>query len=325
MEGAGTDGTPPVVARDQRFDSPEPFGTEIVGGEFEYLRLGAAPFRGRLRQLFLGGTLLQHADDGPHITRGAAARGHRWLLWPTQGEPGAQRVNGVAFIGQDAALIRGGHEIYAVCPAMHGWAAIGVPDAEMESLREWAPERLASPDGFQALRLAAGPVARLAAVIETGARMAALPAALLPDARAAEALGQGLREAVAEALTVPHEQVSRPRALREAVRLVAQAEAFLDAQRHRPVFVAELGAALGCSPRNLQNAFLAVVGTSPHAYLKRRRLSQARAALRRSPARPGRVKAVALDHGFWHLGHFALDYRALFGESPSDTPPDQGV
>ena len=31
------------------------------------------------------------------------------------------------------------------------------------------------------------------------------------------------------------------------------------------------------------------------------------------------VKSVALAHGFWQLGNFAHDYRAMFGELPSET------
>ena len=31
------------------------------------------------------------------------------------------------------------------------------------------------------------------------------------------------------------------------------------------------------------------------------------------------VKSVALAHGFWHLGQFAIDYRAMYGEMPSET------
>ena len=31
------------------------------------------------------------------------------------------------------------------------------------------------------------------------------------------------------------------------------------------------------------------------------------------------VKSVALAHGFWHLGLFANDYRAMYGEMPSET------
>jgi AraC family transcriptional regulator, ethanolamine operon transcriptional activator len=32
-----------------------------------------------------------------------------------------------------------------------------------------------------------------------------------------------------------------------------------------------------------------------------------------------RIIGVATDWGFWHMGHFARDYRAMFGESPSRT------
>jgi AraC family ethanolamine operon transcriptional activator len=58
---------------------------------------------------------------------------------------------------------------------------------------------------------------------------------------------------------------------------------------------------------------------SPHAYLKSRRLLLVRRALLDRRDGPDLVKSVALDHGFWHLGHFARDYCALFGELPSET------
>jgi len=34
---------------------------------------------------------------------------------------------------------------------------------------------------------------------------------------------------------------------------------------------------------------------------------------------PGMVTRVAIDNGFWHMGRFAVAYRALFGERPTDT------
>ena len=32
------------------------------------------------------------------------------------------------------------------------------------------------------------------------------------------------------------------------------------------------------------------------------------------------VTDVALEFGFWHLGHFAEQYNKLLGESPHETP-----
>ena len=48
-------------------------------------------------------------------------------------------------------------------------------------------------------------------------------------------------------------------------------------------------------------------------------MSMVRAALQSYEGRVPLIKSVALGHGFWHLGQFAHDYRATFGETPSDT------
>jgi AraC family ethanolamine operon transcriptional activator len=58
---------------------------------------------------------------------------------------------------------------------------------------------------------------------------------------------------------------------------------------------------------------------SPQRYLKRRRLSLVRRALLGAHDRPTSVKMEAMRFGFWHLGRFAADYHACFGEHPGDT------
>jgi AraC family ethanolamine operon transcriptional activator len=50
------------------------------------------------------------------------------------------------------------------------------------------------------------------------------------------------------------------------------------------------------------------------------RLHRARQALRSGSLLPGRIRDVAVDCGFWHLGLFAKNYKEMFGESPSQTP-----
>jgi len=43
-----------------------------------------------------------------------------------------------------------------------------------------------------------------------------------------------------------------------------------------------------------------------------------RALLRADPSK-ATVTRIVTDHGFWELGRFSIVYRALFGESPSET------
>ena len=54
-------------------------------------------------------------------------------------------------------------------------------------------------------------------------------------------------------------------------------------------------------------------------YLKRLRLNGVHRALRVADKANTRIIDVATAWGFWHMGHFASDYRAMFGVSPSQT------
>jgi AraC-like DNA-binding protein len=84
--------------------------------------------------------------------------------------------------------------------------------------------------------------------------------------------------------------------------------------------VADLAECAGVSERSLHAAFRRQLGTSPMAYVRRRRLEQAHDELLCiDPAGGVRVTDVALRHGFTHTGRFAAAYRERFGEPPSAT------
>ena len=82
---------------------------------------------------------------------------------------------------------------------------------------------------------------------------------------------------------------------------------------------AGLAAATGVSRRTLENAFRDGLGVSPAAYLKARRLCELGRELYRSTGPSTRVSDLADARGFYHLGQMAADYRAMFGELPSET------
>ena len=74
----------------------------------------------------------------------------------------------------------------------------------------------------------------------------------------------------------------------------------------------------GVTSRTLFRAFLAVRGTTPYRYLQQLRLNEVRRALALG-SEAATVTEVATRFGFRELGRFAAQYRAAFGESPSET------
>jgi AraC-like DNA-binding protein len=100
---------------------------------------------------------------------------------------------------------------------------------------------------------------------------------------------------------------------------VRRAECFLREHFAEPIDMRDVVEAAGTSARSLYYGFRTYRGTTPVAYLKQLRLSEARTRLLAVAERGGRVTDVALECGYTHLGMFARDYRARYGESPSES------
>lgn len=85
--------------------------------------------------------------------------------------------------------------------------------------------------------------------------------------------------------------------------------------------VLELCQRLGVSRRYMQYCFTKVYGKSAVQVLKAVRLSRVRASLlaARKEARRETIGDIAARWGFWHWSHFSRDYKAQFGELPSET------
>ncbi len=82
------------------------------------------------------------------------------------------------------------------------------------------------------------------------------------------------------------------------------------------VSIDELCASFHLSRRALQNYFEEATGLAPLAYMRALRLNGVRRALLNEP---GTVSEIAYAWGFNHLGKFAHQYAAMFGELPSQT------
>ncbi len=99
---------------------------------------------------------------------------------------------------------------------------------------------------------------------------------------------------------------------------VRRVEQFIIDNADQPIIVEQLVEASGVSARTLFDGFRRFRGTSPMAFLKSVRLERARQEL--LAAQPGEtVTTIACRWGFYQFGRFAAQYKAMYGELPSET------
>lgn len=94
---------------------------------------------------------------------------------------------------------------------------------------------------------------------------------------------------------------------------------WLDAHHPHSVAVADMARVTGLSVRQLQTSVQRALGTSPMELLRLTRLRHAHRMLQRETPQTTTVAAVAYRCGIAHLGRFAQQYRAHYGEAPSET------
>jgi AraC-like DNA-binding protein len=99
---------------------------------------------------------------------------------------------------------------------------------------------------------------------------------------------------------------------------VKRVEEYIDHHSNEAITIEDLVNAGGVSERALYQGFKQFRGLSPMRYLKTIRFEKVRESLRKAEPEDC-VTRIATDHGFSQLGRFAVEYREIFGESPSDT------
>jgi AraC-like DNA-binding protein len=120
------------------------------------------------------------------------------------------------------------------------------------------------------------------------------------------------RSTYSDALTRPGQGVEH--------RLTRAAKDHIEVHLSEPLTVADIADAAGVSARTLQATFRSELDTTPMTYVRDRRLDRARAELADAAGDDAvNVTLIATRWGFGHLGRFAAEYRARFGETPSAT------
>ena len=143
----------------------------------------------------------------------------------------------------------------------------------------------------------------------------------MPDAFENVAKARGLEQALVESwvacLDTDVEEDSTARRRHSAI--MRRFHAFIEAHVDEPLYVPDICRATHV-PRRTLNAFCHdALGMGPKKYLLLRRMHLARKALLTAEPSSATVTDIATGLGFFDLGRFAVEYRGLFGETPSVT------
>lgn len=144
----------------------------------------------------------------------------------------------------------------------------------------------------------------------------------LPDTEIARQRIAAMKAAIGDTLTeiLAADDTERPtRQQKRGQATMRTLTDYISAHEDRPITLTELCVVAGCSAKSIETLFLRNVGETPNRYLRRWRMWRAREALGAADPATTTVSTIALANGFWELGRFAVSYRKLFGESPSET------
>jgi len=101
--------------------------------------------------------------------------------------------------------------------------------------------------------------------------------------------------------------------------IIKKSSKFLESNYYKPVHVIDLCGALDLRPRSFYYAFQEFYGMSPMRYLKMLRYAKTRRQLINADPSSTTVTDIASYWHFWHYGRFSVEYKSIFGESPSQT------
>ena len=309
----------PCMARDVVTDDADCLARSISGWSQEYEQLKAGHFQGSLSEMRIGDAQL-FLEQTSHALRQVCnvPADHVWFGLP-HSDSRCVRINGVPVQAGRIAVHRGGRNFELVTPdALQFLGIVVKEDMLMAYARQFeCDDRLTE--------ILKRPVLDVSEAKKQAVQQNCLQ--ILHHPRQTETLTAPLYQSLSDqalsalfSLFQEAKPVSEDRnSSRQRHRLVERADAYVRSRSDRLVTVSELCTELSTSRRALQIGFQEVLGVGPHAYIRAISLNGVRSQLKNADSPYASVQDAAAAYGFWHMSQFAVDYRQLFGERPSET------
>ena len=232
-------------------------------------------------------------------------------------DPRDIRVNGHPLGPQSMLILHGGKSFTSSSPNVVRWAGVSVP-VDYEGLDPGVTESALAIDGVQTqseLPRIASLGAFVLSVVDR-VHEGAFEDAAAVRAAASQAISCVVR-ALESSAPLSDRHVGRPQFSR--ARVIGRALELIEASAGQPLFIEDLCRVTQVSERTLRNIFQEYFGVGPMRLLKVRQLREIRAALLCADPAHDTVTRVASRFGVWDFSLFARNYKALYGDSPSET------
>lgn len=309
-----------VQSRVLAFSDPDAYQDAIRASQAVILTMDRGEFRAEVARIDFDRLWMQWGSDSlPRIARTTIDPERAVVMFIADAQQPSQQLGGGNIGIETIAAYGHGSTNIVRTQAGSRWATLSLSHADLAAVGEAiAGREVVCPVETYLVPPAPPALARLRAVHAKAIEFAKVKPDLLATPAVAKSLEQELTHGIIAVLTgmMPAERRWLPG---QHAKIVARLEQFLESRPFEPVYLAEICAAIGASERTLRTCCQEILGVGPVRFLWRRRMHLARQKLLHAEASAATVTEIATAHGFWELGRFSVEYRALFGESPSSS------
>lgn len=300
------------------FTDPDAYQETVRASQAAILALNRGEFRAALTHIDLDRMWMQWGFDSlPRIARTTLDPERAIVMFVADSEQAPSQVGGGALTSENIAVFGKGSTNIIRTEASHKWATMSLRHADLSAAgKALVGQEITCPSETYLIKRPPELLARLRTLHAQAVVLARSAPEMLAAPAVAKALEQSLTHAMITVLsgTTTTERRWLPG---QHARIVNRFQEFLESRPDEPVYLTEICSAVGASERTLRTCCQEILGVGPLRYLWLRRMYLTRRALLHSDPLTTTVTEIATAHGFWELGRFSVEYRGLFGESPS--------
>jgi AraC-like DNA-binding protein len=301
-----------------RFDDPEFYQAAVHPAQVEILVTAKGNFNAELRRVEFSKLWVQRGHDSlPRIANSATNANRPPIFFLTGSDQATISHSGRDFGPGEIVVVGSGATHHHRTTGSCHWGTLSLTRDDLTA----ASHALIGRDVIDRtvthyLRPPVPEMSRLLNLHKTAGQFAENAGDALAQPELARALEQTILHATVTCLSEVTPVQMGWGSLRHTT-IIAKFEEVLAANYDRPLHLVEICAAIGASERTLRVSCIEHLGMGPVRYLWLRRMHLVHRALMQAVPGTTTVTQIATANGFWELGRFAVEYRALFGEAPS--------